>query len=124
MAECEDIAEALQLTPNEFCEFKAIWRTAAARLGNGKPDHKCLYDAEKRLHYAGRDVEKYKRALAEPEGGWITHTGSMQPVQLRDDEVVEVTLKNGNIPPARPAEQWIWTQASGPTAITKWRRAP
>ena len=34
-AECEDIAEALQLTPNEFCEFKAIWRTAAARLGNG-----------------------------------------------------------------------------------------
>jgi hypothetical protein len=63
VAECEDIAEALQLTPNEFCEFKAIWRTAAARLGNGKPDHKCLYDAEKRLHYAGRDVAKYRREL-------------------------------------------------------------
>lgn len=63
VAECEDIAEALQLTPNEFCEFKAIWRTAAARLGNGKPDQKALYDAEKRLHYAGRDVAKYKREL-------------------------------------------------------------
>lgn len=62
-AECEDIAEALGLTPNEFCEFKAIWRTATARQGNGKPDQKALYDAEKRLHYAGRDVAKYKREL-------------------------------------------------------------
>lgn len=63
VAECEDIAEALGLTPNEFCEFKAIWRTANARKGNGKPDQKALYDAEKRLHYAGRDVAKYKREL-------------------------------------------------------------
>ena len=61
VAECEDIAEALQLTPNEFCEFKAIWRTANARKGIGKPDGKALYDAEKRLHYAGRDVAKYRR---------------------------------------------------------------
>ena len=66
-AECEDIAEALQLTPNEFCEFKAIWRTAAARLGNGKPDHKAKYDAEKRLHYAKRDLDKYTRELSEPK---------------------------------------------------------
>lgn len=67
VAECEDIAEALKLTPNEFCEFKAIWRTGAARLGNGKPDHKSLYDAEKRLHYAGRDVAKYRRELDQAE---------------------------------------------------------
>ena len=66
-AECEDIAEALQLTPNEFCEFKAIWRTAAARLGNGKPDHEAKYDAEKRLHYAKRDLDKYTRELSEPK---------------------------------------------------------
>jgi len=59
-AECEDITEALQMTPNEFCEFKAIWRTAAARLGNGKPDQKALYDAQKRVHYAQRDVRKYE----------------------------------------------------------------
>jgi hypothetical protein len=63
-AECEDITEALQMTPEEFCEFKAIWRTAAARLGNGKAGTKALYDAEKRVHYAQRDVRKYQR-----EGG-------------------------------------------------------
>ena len=64
-AECEDIAEALQLTPNEFCEFKAIWRTAAARMGNGKPDQKAMYDAEKRVHYATRDLLKYRRATTQ-----------------------------------------------------------
>lgn len=52
IAECEDITHALQMTPEEFCEFKAIWRTAAARLGNGKPGLKAVYDAEKRVHYA------------------------------------------------------------------------
>ena len=57
-AECEDIIAALSMDFNEACEFKAIWRTAAARLGNGKPDHKALYDAEKRLHYAGRSVRE------------------------------------------------------------------
>lgn len=66
-AECEDIADALQLTPNEFCEFKAIWRTAAARLGNGKPNQKALYDAEKRVHYAQRDLLKLQRALCKAE---------------------------------------------------------
>ena len=61
-AECEDIAEALQLTPNEFCEFKAIWRTAAARLGNGKPGQTALYDAEKRVHYASASLRQYQRS--------------------------------------------------------------
>ena len=61
-AECEDIAEALQLTPNEFCEFKAIWRTAAARLGNGKPGQTALYDAEKRVHYATASLLHYQRS--------------------------------------------------------------
>lgn len=51
-AECEDISRALQMTPDEFCEFKAIWRTAAARLGNTKPGHNAVYDAQKRVHYA------------------------------------------------------------------------
>lgn len=60
-AECEDITSALQLTPDEFCEFKAIWRTAAARLGNGKPDQKAVYDAEKRVHYANRSLLWEKR---------------------------------------------------------------
>lgn len=63
-AECEDITHALQMTPEEFCEFKAIWRTAAARLGNGKPNQKAVYDAEKRVHYANRSlkIERLKQA--------------------------------------------------------------
>lgn len=53
-AECEDIIQALGLTFDEGCAFKAIWRTANARKGNGKPDQKALYDAEKLVHYANR----------------------------------------------------------------------
>ena len=55
-AECEDIIEALQMTPNEANIFKAIWRSAAARQDNGKIDHKALYDAEKIVHYGGRNL--------------------------------------------------------------------
>lgn len=64
MAECEDIIEVLQMTPDEANIFKAIWRSASARLGNGKPDHKALYDAEKMLHYATRLTRRYKRLPA------------------------------------------------------------
>lgn len=64
MAECEDIIEELQMTPDEANIFKAIWRSAAARKGNGKPDHKALYDAEKVVHYGGRLVRRYKREAA------------------------------------------------------------
>lgn len=53
-AECEDIIQALGLDFNEGCVFKALWRRANARQGNGKPDGKDLYDAEKIAHYAGR----------------------------------------------------------------------
>lgn len=63
-AECEDIISALKMTFEEACEFKAIWRTAAARMGNGKPDHKAVYDAEKRVHYATRDLKAYQRSIA------------------------------------------------------------
>lgn len=124
VAECEDIAEALQLTPNEFCEFKAIWRTASARQGNGKPDQKALYDAEKRLHYAGRDVAKYKRELeAQPDDkGWITHTGEMMPQNLKLDDEVEVELKCGLINTARPAHSWSWNSQSDSSSIVKYRK--
>lgn len=53
-AECEDIIQALGLTFDEGCIFKALWRRANARKGNGKPGNKDLYDAEKILHYAVR----------------------------------------------------------------------
>jgi hypothetical protein len=53
-AECEDIIKALDMTFDEGCLFKALWRTAAARKGYGKPGQKAHYDAEKMVHYAGR----------------------------------------------------------------------
>jgi len=57
-AECEDIIQALGMTFDEGCLFKALWRTAAARLGNGKPGQKVRYDAEKMVHYAGRILKQ------------------------------------------------------------------
>lgn len=60
-AECEDIIEVLMMTPDEANIFKAIWRSAAARQGAGKPDHKALYDAEKMVHYAGRNLRRLRR---------------------------------------------------------------
>jgi hypothetical protein len=123
VAECEDITAALQMTPEEFCEFKAIWRTAAARLGNGKPGNKALYDAEKRLHYAGRDVAKYRRELEESSAdGWVKHSQNKMPFILRGDELVEVELKDGTKPPARAANEWAWNEASEMSVIVKWRR--
>lgn len=62
-AECEDIISSLKMTFYEGCEFKAIWRTAAARLGNGKPGQKALYDAEKRVHYADRSLRQERVTL-------------------------------------------------------------
>lgn len=57
-AECEDIIQALGMTFDEGCAFKALWRTAAARMGNGKPGNKALYDCQKLVHYANRILNK------------------------------------------------------------------
>lgn len=61
-AECEDIIQALGMTFDEGCAFKALWRNAAARMGNGKPGNKALYDCEKLVHYANRILNKEKLA--------------------------------------------------------------
>jgi hypothetical protein len=74
-AECEDIIEALAMTFDEACEFKAIWRTAAARLGTGKPGHNELYDCEKRVHYATNSLNTAKHRIADAEAA----SGSSQP---------------------------------------------
>ena len=58
VAECEDITDALGLTPDEFCIFKSIWRNAMARKGQGKPGNTPIYDAEKQVHYANRILRK------------------------------------------------------------------
>lgn len=62
-AECEDIIQALGMTFDEGCAFKALWRNAAARSGNGKPGNSSVYDSEKIVHYANRIL--YKAKLAE-----------------------------------------------------------
>lgn len=58
--ECLDVIEALGMTFNEGEAFKAIWRGAAARKGNGKPGTTALYDAEKVAFYGGRMVAQAK----------------------------------------------------------------
>lgn len=62
-AECEDLIASLRMTFDEACEFKAIWRTAAARLGNGKPGGDAVYDAEKRVHYAKNSLRTEQLAI-------------------------------------------------------------
>lgn len=49
--QCLDIITSLNMTFAEGEAFKAIWRKAAARLGNGKPGNTALYDAEKVKFY-------------------------------------------------------------------------
>ena len=59
-AECNDIIEALQMNFAEGNIFKAIWRMAASRLGNGKPGTTYLYDAEKIEFFAQRLISQNK----------------------------------------------------------------
>lgn len=61
MAECEDIIQALGMTFDEGCAFKALWRNAAARMGNGKPGNEAVYDAEKMVHYTNRILNKERQ---------------------------------------------------------------
>ena len=58
VAECNDIIEALGMNFAEGNAFKAIWRMAAARQGNGKPGNTALYDAEKVVFFGQRLVEQ------------------------------------------------------------------
>lgn len=60
-AECEDIIQALGMTFDEGCLFKALWRNANARKNNGKPGQSAKYDAEKMVHYAGRILKQESR---------------------------------------------------------------
>jgi hypothetical protein len=65
-AECEDIIQALGMTFDEGCAFKALWRNAAARLGNGKPGNEELYDMEKLSHYGNRLLRKAQQQGVKP----------------------------------------------------------
>lgn len=65
-ANCEDVIKALNLTFDEACEFKSIWRRARARQGFVKAESSAVRDAAKALHYAGRVLrtEQQKAAAA------------------------------------------------------------
>ena len=58
LAECGDIIEALGMDWNEANEFKAIWRTAAARtLDKQKANNDALRDTEKRVFFSQRSLD-------------------------------------------------------------------
>jgi len=59
--ECEDIIEAMNMTFQEGEAFKAIWRKAGQRIGNGKPGNNALRDAEKVAHFGQRMVAMEQR---------------------------------------------------------------
>lgn len=61
--ECNDIIEALNMTYAEGNIFKAVWRTAASRQGNGKAGHTALYDAEKIVFFGERLIAQAKGEL-------------------------------------------------------------
>jgi hypothetical protein len=60
-AECNDIIEALNMTFAEGNAFKAIWRTAAARMGKRKKGNNAKYDAEKVIFFGNRMLERAKK---------------------------------------------------------------
>lgn len=57
-ATCNDLIVALQMSHAEGEAFAAIWRKAAARMGNGKKDHVALYDAQKVAFYGNSLVRE------------------------------------------------------------------
>ena len=100
-AECEDIIQALGMTFDEGCAFKALWRNAAARMGNGKPGNKALYDCEKLVHYANRILAK-ERLAEEPAvkdvlnsvgSNWIYSYGN-KPLLTKPFTFIEVIYKD------------------------------
>jgi hypothetical protein len=59
--ECNDIIETLKMTFAEGNIFKAVWRIASSRLGNGKKNHKALYDAQKIVFFGKNMIQCLER---------------------------------------------------------------
>lgn len=109
-AECEDIIQALGMTFDEGCAFKALWRNAAARMGNGKPGNTAVYDCEKLVHYSNRLLAKALLLAKENEevankedmeiqpsistiGGCWHYLGSGKPYFTKKFTSIEVVYK-------------------------------
>ena len=86
-AECEDIIQALGMTFDEGCLFKALWRNANARKNNGKPGQSAKYDAEKMVHYAGRILRQ--------ESGQNNISAEQKPQLIPNSTLITVVYKNG-----------------------------
>lgn len=97
-AECEDIIEALGMTFAEGCEFKALWRSCAARtLGKIKKgqDATGVYDAEKQVYYANRTLAKRLKEKA----------ASQEPIILDSKKHIQLGIgENGFEILSTPAE--------------------
>ena len=89
-AECEDIIQALGMTFDEGCAFKALWRNAAARMGNGKPGNKAVYDCEKLVHYANRILAK-ERLAEEPVVKDVHDSGCSNWVYSNEKPILALT---------------------------------
>lgn len=79
-AECEDIIAALQMTFDEGCAFKSLWRTAAARLGAKKAGLDPVYEGEKLVHY-GRHI--LTKARQEKEDAEVAEWQTQEDAQKR-----------------------------------------
>lgn len=84
-AECLDIIEALGMNFHEGNVFKAIWRIAAARQGNGKPGTTALYDAEKIEFFGKRLVVLFADLYGET--GADDETRPAVPAWLSNEQV-------------------------------------
>lgn len=136
-AECEDIIAGLKLTPDEANVFKEIWRSANARQGNGKPDHKAMYGAEKILHYAGRILRAAQIAAGtyvrlkpantvaeEPKKKdstpWYENRMGLPPEGYDSDTRVRVRLRCGEEGRGSIAS-FYWGLDNNERDITQWR---
>ncbi|MFA7188475.1 MAG: hypothetical protein WC117_00135 [Sphaerochaetaceae bacterium] len=119
-AECEDIIRALGMTFDEGCEFKAIWRTAAARMGNGKAGQKAMYDAEKRVHYAQASLRQYQQEAAQPvTDDWITHDGLSVPVG--PEVYVDAVTRGGKTYLMQQLSEQMWRHLFVDMDVVKYR---
>lgn len=57
VAECGDIVDALEMTPNEANVFKELWRRAAARQGKVKKGNTSLRGAQKIKFFGDRILQ-------------------------------------------------------------------
>lgn len=90
-AECEDIIQALGMTFDEGCLFKALWRNANARKNNGKPGQSAKYDAEKMVHYAGRILKQesqQNKAVSAKRSNQLVPNNTLIAAVYKDGRVV------------------------------------